>query len=104
MTYAIFKAAGQQFRASPGDSLQVPSLDVEPGKKVTFDEVLLTSDGEKIKTGTPMVKGAKVTAEVVEHGRGPKLQIFKFKRRKSYRKKTGHRQGYTQIVIKDVKA
>ena len=104
MTYAIFKAAGQQFRVSPGDSLQVPLLDVEPGKKVTFDEVLLTSDGEKIKMGTPMVKGAKVTAEVVEHGRGPKLQIFKFKRRKSYRKKTGHRQGYTQIVIKDVKA
>jgi len=104
MTYAIFKAAGQQFRVSPGDSLQVPSLDVEPGKKVTFDEVLLTSDGEKIKMGTPMVKGAKVTAEVVEHGRGPKLQIFKFKRRKNYRKKTGHRQGYTQIVIKDVKA
>ena len=104
MTYAIFKAAGQQFRVSPGDSLQVPLLDVEPGKKITFDEVLFTSDGEKIKTGTPMVKGAKVTAEVVEHGRGPKLQIFKFKRRKNYRKKTGHRQGYTQIVIKDVKA
>jgi large subunit ribosomal protein L21 len=104
MTYAIFKAAGQQFRVSPGDSLQVPLLDVEPGKKITFDEVLFTSGGEKIKTGTPMVKGAKVTAEVVEHGRGPKLQIFKFKRRKNYRKKTGHRQGYTQIVIKDVKA
>ena len=104
MTYAIFKAAGQQFRVSPGDSLQVPLLDLEPGKKITFDEVLFTSDGEKIKTGTPMVKGAKVTAEVVEHGRGPKLQIFKFKRRKNYRKKTGHRQGYTQIVIKDVKA
>ena len=104
MTYAIFKAAGQQFRVSPGDSLQVPLLDVEPGKKNTFDEVLFTSDGEKIKTGTPTVKGAKVTAEVVEHGRGPKLQIFKFKRRKNYRKKTGHRQGYTQIVIKDVKA
>jgi len=104
MTYAIFKAAGQQFRAQPGDSIQVPLLDVEPGKTVTFDEVLLTSDGEKIKAGTPTVKGAKVTAEVVEHGRGPKIQVFKFKRRKNYRKKTGHRQGYTQIVIKDVKA
>jgi large subunit ribosomal protein L21 len=104
MTYAIFKAAGQQFRAEKGDTLKVPLLDVEPGKKVTFDEVLLTSDGEKVKAGMPMVKGAKVTAEVVEHGRGPKIQVFKFKRRKNYRKKTGHRQDYTEIVIKDVKA
>ena len=64
----------------------------------------LTSDGKKVKAGTPTVKGAKVTAEVVEHARGPKIQVFKFKRRKNYRKKTGHRQDYTEIVIKDVKS
>ena len=103
MTYAIFKAAGQQFRVEKGDTLRVPKLDVEPGKKVTFDEVLLTSDGEKVKAGQPMVKGAKVVAEVVGHGRGEKIIVFKFKRRKNYRKKTGHRQDYTEITIKELK-
>lgn len=83
--------------------MRVPKLDVEPGKKVTFDEVLLTSDGEKVKAGQPMVKGAKVVAEVVGHGRGEKIIVFKFKRRKNYRKKTGHRQDYTEITIKELK-
>ena len=83
--------------------MRVPKLDVEPGKKVTFDEVLLTSDGEKVKAGQPMVKGAKVVAEVVGHGRGEKIIVFKFKRRKNYRKKTGHRQDFTEIKITGVK-
>lgn len=104
MSYAIFKAAGQQFRAEEGTVLRVPRLEVEPGKQVTFDEVLLSSDGSEVKTGQPTVKGAKVVAEVVAHGRGVKLYVFHFKRRKNHRKKTGHRQGYTEIKVTQVKS
>lgn len=103
MSYAIFKAAGRQFRVVEGDTLRVPTLEGERGSKVTFDQVLLSSDGTKVKTGRPTVKGAKVTAEIVEHGRERKIFIFKFKRRKNYRKKTGHRQGFTEIKITGVK-
>ena len=97
MSYAIFKAAGQQFRASEGDTVRVPLLEGDPGAKVTFDEVLLTSDGDKIKAGQPTVKGAKVTAEILGHTKGQKIVVFRFKRRKNYRRKTGHRQQYTDI-------
>ena len=77
MTYAIFVSGGQQFRAEPGKTVQVPKLDVEPGAKVTFDRVLLTSDGKKVHTGAPVVKGAKVTGEVVKHGKGDKIRSFR---------------------------
>ena len=103
MTYAIFITGGKQFRAEAGRTLKVPTLDAEPGKKVTFDEVLLTSDGESVVTGKPRVKGAKVVAEVVRHGLGRKIRIFRFARRAGYRRKAGHRQGFTEIQIQDVK-
>ncbi len=103
MSYAIFKAVGQQFKASEGDTIQVPKMEGEPGAKVTFDEVLLSSDGKKINTGQPTVRGAKVTAEIVRHGKGQKIVIFKFKRRKNYRRKTGHRQQFTEIKITGLK-
>ncbi|HEY2824754.1 MAG TPA: 50S ribosomal protein L21 [Gemmatimonadales bacterium] len=103
MSYAIFKAAGQQFRAEKGLTLKVPLLEGEAGAKVTFDEVLLSSDGEKVHTGQPMVKGAKVVAQIVRHGKGEKVFVFKFKRRSNYRRKTGHRQQFTEIKITDVK-
>lgn len=103
MSYAIFRAAGQQFRAEKGRVLRVPLLDGEPGGKVTFDDVLLASDGKKVHTGQPTVKGAKVTAEVVRQGKDAKIAVFKFKRRKGYRRKTGHRQPFTEIKITDVK-
>ena len=103
MSYAIFKAGGQQFRAEKGLRLEVPLMKVDPGAKVTFDEVLLTSDGKTIKTGAPTVKGAKVTAEVTGLVQGEKFYVFRFKRRKNYRKKTGHRQKYTEVVITDLK-
>ncbi len=103
MSYAIFKAAGQQFRAEKGATVRVPLLDAEPGSKVTFDEVLLSSDGKNVSAGRPTVKGAKVTAEVVRHGKDDKIFIFRFKRRKNYRRKTGHRQDYTELKITDVK-
>lgn len=104
MSYAIFRAAGKQFRAEQGLSLRVPSIPGEPGSKVTFDEVLLWSDGQKVKTGQPLLKGAKVTAEIVRHGKDRKIVVFKFKRRKNYRRKAGHRQGFTEIKITDIKA
>jgi len=101
--YAIFRTAGKQFRAEKGMTLQVPLMDAEPGSKLTYDEVLLTSDGETIKAGTPLVKGAKVTAEVVGLIKADKIYVWKFKRRKNYRRKTGHRQKYTEVRITDVK-
>jgi len=102
--YAIFKALGKQFRAEKGQTLQLPLMDKEPGDKITFDEVLLSSDGDTIKAGAPFVKGASVEAEVIGQVKGEKLYIFKFKRRKNYRRKTGHRQKYTEVRITDVKA
>jgi len=99
MSYAIFSSGGQQFRAEPGVTVKVPLLAAEPGSEVTFDQVLLSSDGKQVHTGTPMVKGAKVTAEVVRHGKGKKVRIFRFARRSGYRRKAGHRQDFTEIKI-----
>jgi large subunit ribosomal protein L21 len=103
MSYAIFKAAGQQFRAEKGVTIKLPLLEGEPGSKVTFDDVLLSSDGEKVHAGAPLVKGAKVVAEIVRHGKGDKITVFKFKRRRNYRRKQGHRQKFTEVKITDVK-
>jgi large subunit ribosomal protein L21 len=101
--YAVFKTGGKQFRAEPGARVRIPSLDVEPGSSVTFDEVLLAGDGEEqVQVGTPVVEGALVKAEVIRHGRGDKVIVFKRKRRKGYRKKQGHRQGFTEIRIDEV--
>ncbi len=77
-------------------------MNAEAGSKITFDEVLLSSDGETIRAGAPLVSGAKVVAEVVGEGKEPKIYVFKFKRRKNYRRKTGHRQKYTEVRITDV--
>ena len=101
--YAIFRALGKQFRAEKGKTLRLPLMGAPAGSKVTFDEVLLASDGETIHAGTPLVSGAKVLAEVVGDGKEPKIYVFKFKRRKNYRRKTGHRQGYTEVRITDLK-
>jgi len=101
--YAVFETGGKQFRAEPGSRLRIPSLDVEPGVSVTFDHVLLAGDGEQnVQVGTPTVEGASVTAEVVRHGRGDKVIVFKRKRRKGYRRKQGHRQNFTEIRIDEV--
>ena len=103
MTYAVFTTGGLQFKAEPGRTVQVPLLPTEPGKTVTFDHVLLVSDGKKVHAGQPLVRGAKVTAEVVRHGKGKKIRIFRFARRTGYRRKAGHRQDFTEIRIQDVK-
>ena len=100
--YAIFRTAGKQFRAEPGRRLQIPSLEAEPGAKLTFEEVLLGSDGKQVKAGTPVLAGARVTAEVLRHGKEKKIVVFKFKRRKNYARKQGHRQRFTEIRIDTV--
>lgn len=100
--YAVFKTGGKQFRAEPGGRVRVPSLDAETGDSVTFDEVLLTSDGDDVTVGRPMVEGASVTAEVLAHGRSDKVIVFKRKRRKGYRRKQGHRQGFTEIRVDEI--
>jgi large subunit ribosomal protein L21 len=103
MSYAIFTTGGQQFRAEEGVTIKIPLLDAEPGSKVTFDRVLFTSDGKNVETGKPTIKGAKVTAEVVRHGKGKKIRIFRFARRTGYRRHAGHRQDFTEVKIADVK-
>jgi large subunit ribosomal protein L21 len=102
MTYAIFVSGGHQFRAEPGRTVQVPLLEAEPGAQVTFDRVLLTSDGKTVQAGQPVVRGAKVTAEVVRHGKGEKIRIYRFARRAGYRRHAGHRQPFTEVKIADV--
>jgi large subunit ribosomal protein L21 len=102
MTYAIIRTAGKQYRAEPGKTLRIPSVDAGEGDTITFDEVLLGSDGSKVFTGAPLLSGAKVTAEVVKHGKGDKIVVFKFKRRKNYARKQGHRQGFTEVRINDI--
>ena len=100
--YAVFKTGGKQFRAEPGATIRIPSLDVEPGESVEFDEVLLTGDGDDVAVGTPVVEGALVKAEVLRHGRDDKIIVFKRKRRKGYRRKQGHRQKFTEIRVDEV--
>ncbi len=100
--YAVFRAAGKQFRAEKGMTLELPRLDAEPGKTLTFNEVLLTSDGETVKAGTPLVKGASVTAEVLGEVKGEKIYVWRFKRRKNVRRKTGHRTRLTRVRITDL--
>jgi len=101
--YAIIRAQGKQFKVEKGITLRLPRFDAEPGSKITFDEVLLTSDGDKITPGTPTVKGAAVTGEIVGEVKGEKIYVFRFKRRKNVRRKTGHRSKFTEVRITAIK-
>ena len=100
--YAIFETGGKQYRASAGDMLTIERLETEAGKPVTFDRVLTVNNDGKVTIGAPAVDQATVAADVVEHKRGPKLIAFKMKRRKGYRRKTGHRQEQTVVKITDI--
>jgi len=101
--YAVFRTGGKQFRAEPGSRLKVPSLAVEEGDSVTFDEVLLTGGSEgEVSVGSPTVEGAAVKAEILRHGKGDKVIVFKRKRRKGYRKKQGHRAKFTEIRVSEI--
>ncbi len=97
--YAVFTTGGKQYRASEGDVVRVEKLDVEKGATVELDHVLMVGEGDDVRIGTPTVEGGKVTAEVVDHGRGEKIRIIKFRRRKHHMKQMGHRQYYTEIKI-----
>ena len=102
MSYAIIRTGGKQFRAEPGKTLRVPSLLGDKGTSVEFNDVLLGSENGNVRAGVPTLSGAKVTAEIVKQGRGEKIVVFKFKRRKNYAKKQGHRQGFTEVRINDI--
>jgi large subunit ribosomal protein L21 len=102
--YAVIKTGGKQYKVEKGSTLRVEKLDGDAGAKVTFEEVLLVADGEEVKIGTPMLGGAKVSAEIVAQEKGEKLIVFKFRRRKAYRRKNGHRQQYTAIKVTDIQA
>jgi large subunit ribosomal protein L21 len=97
--FAVVEVAGKQFKVTPKDRIEVPSLQEKPGTKIRLDRVLLVGDDKKTVVGNPLVAGASVEATIVEHGRDPKVIVFKKKRRKRYRVKRGHRQGFTQIEI-----
>lgn len=97
--YAVIESGGKQHRVTEGESLKLEKLDAATGETVEFDRVLMVGADEDVKIGTPVVEGGKVTAEVVAHGRGEKIRIVKFNRRKHYRNETGHRQWYTEVKI-----
>ncbi len=102
--YAVFQSGGKQHRVSEGQTLRLEKLEVETGATVEFDFVLLVANGEDISVGAPFVTGGKVTAEVVTHGRGDKVKIVKFRRRKHSRKQMGHRQWFTEVKITGISA
>lgn len=100
--YAIVNIAGKQYKVAEGDQLKVARLSTKVGDKVDFSEVLLTDDGKNVKIGNPAVKGAKVTAEILEHGRHRKILIYKKKRRKGYQRKAGHKQDFSAIKVNSI--
>ena len=102
--YAVIKSGGKQYKVETGDKLKVEKIDAEAGKDINIDDVLMLVDGENVTVGTPLIQGAKVSAKVESHGRGPKIKIIKFRRRKHHRKQMGHRQAYTELSITKIAA
>ena len=102
--YAVIRTGGKQYRVAQGDKVRVERLDAAEGDKVTLDDVLLVADGDDVKVGTPRVDGGRVEATVRAHGRAPKIEVVKFRRRKHHQKRTGHRQGYTELEITGISA
>lgn len=97
--YAVIKTGGKQYRVAAGDKLRVETLDVEEGATVNLDQVLMVGEGDNIAVGAPMLAGATVSATVLAHGRGKKIDVIKFRRRKHYRRQMGHRQNFTELEI-----
>lgn len=102
--YAVIKTGGKQYRVAEGDVLNVEKLNAEAGSEVVFDEVLTVVNGADVKIGQPVVEGAKVTAKVVEQGKGEKILVFKYKAKSNYRKRQGHRQPFTKVEISKIEA
>ena len=101
--YAVFESGGKQHRVAEGESLKLEKIEAATGETIEFDRVLMVG-GDDVRVGTPLVDGAKVTAEIVDHGRHEKVRIVKFNRRKHHRKETGHRQWYTEVRITGISA
>ncbi len=101
--YALIEACGKQYKVEEKAIVRFEKLDAEEGKKVTFDKVVLVSDEGKVEVGAPYVKGIKVEGKVVAHGKGKKIIVFKYKPKKNYRRKQGHRQPYTKVEITAIK-
>jgi large subunit ribosomal protein L21 len=101
--YAVIESGGKQHRVTEGETLKLEKIEVATGETVEFDRVLMIG-GDKVQVGTPLVAGAKVTAEVIDQGRHAKVKIVKFNRRKHYRRETGHRQWYTEVRITGISA
>ncbi len=102
--YAVIVSGGKQYRVAQGDKVRVEKLEAAEGDAVELDKVLMIADGDNIKIGAPYVSGGKVTARVSGHGRGEKVEIIKFRRRKHYMKRQGHRQAYTELEITGISA
>lgn len=102
--YAIIETGGKQYRVAEGQTLKIEKLEAEVGGAIDFDRVLMIGEGETVQFGAPVVDGAKVSAEVVKHGRADKIRIIKFRRRKHHMKRAGHRQYFTEVKITKVQA
>lgn len=102
--YAIIETGGKQYRVQEGDTMRVERMEGEPGQEILFDKILLVGKGEEVRVGSPFLEDARVRAEILAHRRGRKILVFKYKRRKDYRKKQGHRQAYTGIRIKAIES
>lgn len=100
--YAIIETGGKQYRVKEGDILRIEKLAFEPGETLEFDSVLLVRDGDEIRIGNPILTGARVSAKVLAQGKGRKILVFKYKPKKNYRKRYGHRQPYTEIQIEKI--
>ena len=102
--YAVIKTGGKQYKVQQGDTVRVEKLDAAEGDTISLSDVLMVIDDDKVSVGTPVVEGASVSAKVVSHGRGEKVKIIKFRRRKHHRKQMGHRQSYTELSIEGISA
>jgi large subunit ribosomal protein L21 len=102
--YAIIETGGKQYRVSEGDTLYVEKLPAQAGETVEIDRVLALVDGDNLKIGSPVVEGARVVLKVVRHGRGKKIIVFKYKAKKNYRRKQGHRQAFTEVTVEKIEA
>ena len=102
--FAVFQSGGKQHRVSEGDVIKLEMLNGDPGEEVVFDKVLLVADGDDVNVGAPFVEAGRVTAEVVRTDRGKKVRVIKFKRRKDYLKRQGHRQWFTEVKITGISA
>ena len=100
--YAVIKTGGKQYKVAPGEKLKIEQIPADVGAEIVLDQVLMVGDGESVRLGQPTLAGATVKATVLAHGRGDKVEIFKMRRRKNYRRHQGHRQGFTEVKIEGI--